>query len=429
MECVLLQEWVDTYLPAAGNAFRRVVAESFPSLLGPIELSRAPLSQTTGFVGADGTAVRGAKKRKAQTRKEDQKALTQLMRVGDVTTAKYRFVSEMFMKRHNIGHFASENEPVDRPKDPRVPSRRKDSLSRQLDEAESDAEWIVSALTQVDDDDTNVLGETYPGSGAEKDPAITVGFEIGVRKRPRRKGAAITDVAKIAVATELPVRKKNSRSRVSDRESGVIGRIRAAGANSLVGRSILGAYPGDVPPPNEAASSHGLFDLAEKYGYGEWSDSEDENEPESWRPTQRAKVSRAEGETSTRVDLGTGNGSRRRRKKSSQKISLEFELGTTSTQRTRSRDKISERATRTHRTAKSTAKPASVRQAGLDTIAERASKHRKEDVKTTSEAKDSGKSPSPRSQELKSGASTVVGTGLQHLKEKHGKSQEKDNSE
>mmetsp|Transcript_804 Transcript_804/g.1774 ORF Transcript_804/g.1774 Transcript_804/m.1774 type:complete len:240 (+) Transcript_804:121-840(+) len=54
-----------------------------------------------------------------------------------------------------------------------------------------------------------------------------------------------------------------------------MGRLRAQGANSLMGRSILGAYPGDLPPPDEAGSSRGVVDLARRYGYGDWSDEED----------------------------------------------------------------------------------------------------------------------------------------------------------
>jgi len=58
-------------------------------------------------------------------------------------------------------------------------------------------------------------------------------------------------------------------------ESDVMGRLRAAGANSLMGHSILGAYPADLPPPHEAGDASGLIDLARKYGYGDWSDDGD----------------------------------------------------------------------------------------------------------------------------------------------------------
>ena len=409
MTCVLLQEWVDTYLPEVGNSFRRVVAESFPSLLGPRELSEAPISQTTGFVGADGTAVRGAKKRKSQLRKDDQKALFQLSRVGNVATAKYRFVSQVFMKRHGIGTFSSESEnsSIVEPNHQRARSKQKDSHSIQSDDAESDSEWIVSALTKSDDTDSSgAVGASSPFT--DRGPTIEIGVQIGTRKRLKRKRPAITDVAKITERSEHLERRKNSGPRVSDRESGVMGRIRAAGANSLVGRSILGAYPGDVPSPTEAGNPHGLFDLAERYGYGEWSDTEDETAPVAKRGKQRKNA-----RSRDKKDSGVPQ-SPRRRKKSSQTIGLEFEFGVAKTTPRQS--------------TSSPAKVASVRQAGLDAIAERASKRRKQEIQSNSESKDSAKSPIRRSQDAKCDTRTVAGAGLQQMKAKLESSHEKEDS-
>jgi hypothetical protein len=39
-------------------------------------------------------------------------------------------------------------------------------------------------------------------------------------------------------------------------------------------RSLLGAYPGDAVPPSEAASAHGVTELAQRYGYGDWNDKD-----------------------------------------------------------------------------------------------------------------------------------------------------------
>ena len=414
MACVLLQEWVDTYLPLVGISFRRMMAESFPSLLGPRELSEAPISQTTGFVGADGTAVRGAKKRKSQLRKEDQKALYQLTRVGNVATAKYRFVSEVFMKRHGLGLFASEreNSSIDAPTYPRIGSKQKNSHSVQNDEAESDSEWIMSALTKVDDTE-NIAAIGASSLFTDRGPTVAIDVR-SAPKRPDRKRPAITNVAKIKEASaHIPGRRKNSGPRVSDRESGVMGRIRAAGANSLVGRSLLGAYPGDVPSPNEAGNPHGLFDLAERYGYGEWSDSEDETAPRHGRGKPREKVRNAKDEK----DSDVHRRSRRRRKKSSLTVGLEFEFGGANTSRSR-RKKDVELTTTPRRRVPSPATVASVRQAAVDAVAERASKRRKQDVTSSSESKDSGNGPTSRLQNAASGKSTVSGAGLQQLKEK-----------
>jgi hypothetical protein len=431
MECVLLQEWVDTYLPAVGNSFRRVLAEAFPSVLGPTERSEMPISQTTGFVAADGTAVRGAKKRKAQTRREDQQALTQLMRIGDVTAAKYRFVSQVFMTRHGIGLFdpEKENSSIDQPQHTLVGSKHKESHRGQSDETESDAEWIVSALTQEEDVGQNIIAKEVSKSTRKDDSRVTVGFEIGPRKRPKRKKPAIRDVSKITAVNEHMARRKNSGPRVSDRDSGVMGRIRAAGANSLVGRNILGAYPGDAPPPNEAADPHGLFYLAEKYGYGQWSDADDDFTPEPSCGQRRAKARGAKSKA--RIDVNSDKGSRKSRKKTSQTIGLAFEFGTqpsTSTTKSRSRSRISDAVTKKVRMAPGPAEPTSVRETALNAIAESASKRGKREARPSSAALDSANTLTGRSQDVKSGASTVAGAGLQHLKENLEKIQEKGDS-
>jgi hypothetical protein len=200
-----------------------------------------------------------------------------------------------------------------------------------------------------------------------------------------------------------------------------MGRIRAAGANSLVGRSLLGAYPGDVPSPNEAGNPHGLFDLAERYGYGEWSDSEDETAPRHGRGKPREKVRNAKDEK----DADVHRRSRRRRKKSSLTVGLEFEFGGANTSRSR-RKKDVELTTTPRRRVPSPAKVTSVRQAAVDAVAERASKRRKQEVKSSSESKDSGNGPTLRSQNAESGISTVSGAGLQQLKEKLESSQQED---
>lgn len=64
---------------------------------------------------------------------------------------------------------------------------------------------------------------------------------------------------------------KPSRQRISDRDggAGVLGRLRAATSENFLSRQLMGAYPGDALPIEEAGDERGLFDLARKYGYGE----------------------------------------------------------------------------------------------------------------------------------------------------------------
>merc|ERR1712238_208903 len=124
----------------------------------------------------------------------------------------------------------------------------------------------------------------------------------------------------------------------SDRESGVMGRLRAAGANSLVGRNILGAYPGDLPPPQEAADASGLIYLARRYGYGEWSedgdllDSDEGEISEDYSmndltkkvPRRRSKQSFTSGSTKEK------KGRKRRSSQQTSSVHFNFDLGSTS---------------------------------------------------------------------------------------------------
>mmetsp|Transcript_51545 Transcript_51545/g.58437 ORF Transcript_51545/g.58437 Transcript_51545/m.58437 type:complete len:278 (-) Transcript_51545:45-878(-) len=108
---------------------------------------------------------------------------------------------------------------------------------------------------------------------------MTVGMDFTVgksTKRRKKKSSQLgTIVRQIDYSDGVSSKKNPPVSHVSDRESGVMGRLRAAGANSLMGHSILGAYPADLPPPHEAGDASGLIDLARKYGYGDWSDDGD----------------------------------------------------------------------------------------------------------------------------------------------------------
>jgi hypothetical protein len=307
MESILAVDWVRTYLPTLASLF-----VWFTSLVLPnrtrLELDDeyAATSQTTGFVTTDGSAVRGGKKRKAQTQKADQRALDQLKRIGDV---RHQYLSEAFMKRHGIGPYACAT------------SSSPDGIevadtfhkSAELHEAdESDTEWVVQALTQENPQTRNAptfdtsfqvsMGST---GGA---PSASVGVEFGFGDKRKKK--RLTTVSEVARKVSSPKKKKIVGPRTSDRESGVMGRLRAAGVNSLVGRNILGAYPGDALSPSEASSASGMVDLARKYGYGDWSD--DDEEP--MRNNRRRKPS------------SSSNKMGRRRKTASSSIGFDFDL-------------------------------------------------------------------------------------------------------
>ena len=49
-------------------------------------------------------------------------------------------------------------------------------------------------------------------------------------------------------------------------------------STTLLSRTILGAYPGDAVPLSEAANPRGVAELAQKYGYGDWSGDDDDDD-------------------------------------------------------------------------------------------------------------------------------------------------------
>eukprot|EP00980_Cylindrotheca_fusiformis_P000093 scaffold19_cov114-Cylindrotheca_fusiformis.AAC.40 len=257
-------EWVSTYLPIVISLLKLFQSQVLRGGNGLTEQDDPFVSQTTGFVDESGSVVRGGKKRKSQIRRDDQKALVQLKRIGDITQARYRFVSDSFMRRHAIGQYAGELAFVD----------VEETMVKPLHSEESDDDWVAKALDQNISEEARIdpfVGVSYGSNGA----SISAGIELasGGSKRKKRKRPLVSEVARQTYVSSKP--KKPKGPRVSDRESGMMGRIRAAGANSLVGRSILGAYPGDVPAPYDAADPEGMIDLATRYGYGDW--SEDDN--------------------------------------------------------------------------------------------------------------------------------------------------------
>ena len=286
METMLAVAWTKTYFPPV------VTVVSFLQKFFISERRRmsaeedyAVASQTTGFVDAEGSSVRGGKRKKAQTKKADQKAIQQLKRIGDVKQAKYRYLSESFLRRHGLGDYAGA---VGSSVTSEVPRKKVLAIGEE-DTEESDAEWIVEALT-VEKPKPRRRGSSLTSSVdvSLTSSSVSAGVEFGIgepSKKRKRKRTSVSDAARqVSTTTKRVVRQQKS-----DRESGMIGKIRAAGANSIVGRSILGAYPGDVPAPEEAASSSGLLELAQRYGYGEWSDEDEINDIETPRRRKRRR--------------------------------------------------------------------------------------------------------------------------------------------
>jgi hypothetical protein len=320
METILTVEWMRAYLPLLFAVFDYLADRIFPKNRSWEEEDHTVASQTTGFVTTDGSTVRGGRKRKAQTRKADEKALHQLKRIGDVNQAKYRFLSEEFMKRHKLGDYAKKLPETDL-----TAQLISDPISewQEKEEEESDTEWVMQALTgdDVPVSRTSSVDTTVDLSVGTSGPTVSVGVEFGFgTKRKKKRRTFVSE----AVKKVAPRMKNSSGPRTSDRDSGVMGRLRAAGANSIVGRSLLGAYPADAPSLNEAARASGLIDLARKYGYGDWSHDEEEEGYgyETWSDEDE-RDKRQRKRTSSLVKSSK---TKKKRKRKASSIGLDFDL-------------------------------------------------------------------------------------------------------
>jgi len=300
MLLVLFVEWIEVYIPQ----FADVIALLWLKL-APAGLQRrlAPRQYTT----TDGRTrvsslqqmysgrmpVKG-KQRKQLSKRADEEALAQLQRIGNIQDAKYKQVSQDFMKRHGLGPYESGKALAEYGGEPlleKTTSRTKEKVHRRKspyqgdEEEESDVEWVLQGLSSITEGKrrsqrSSMKPSVSIGIGSNG-PSMQVGFEVGLvgnksnkTDRSRTRASLLSREA----ITRDEIRKKSPGPRPGDRNggSGVMGRLRAAAtSNNLVSSRLLGAYPGDVVAPSEAAGAGGVADLAQKYGYGEWSDDDD----------------------------------------------------------------------------------------------------------------------------------------------------------
>jgi hypothetical protein len=269
MGLVVFIEWLTLYVPTVGNILNALGSRLFP----PAAPQRTDRQRRT----------RASKR--VLTRQADEIALVQLKRIGK--DAKYRRVSLDFMKRHRLGPYSSYDElhleKVDEKaiKPPRdiVSSSTVNRATEKMihHKMEVEIDWVVEALTKP-------RRRSIPQSSLAMDegsggPSVSIGLKIRTDQESRRRSiidAIVADARKrrarkAAAARSAPATAAPSRQ--SERDNGsILGRLRAAaGTDSLLSRSLLGAYPGDAVPPSEAANARGVIDLARRYGYGEWS--------------------------------------------------------------------------------------------------------------------------------------------------------------
>lgn len=292
---VLLAEWISMYLPPLAKLLSWLISFILPrpperrsGMEGDLYMG----SSTASIIVGQRTG-QSSKQKRALTLQADRVALQQLKRLGNVHEAKYRHVSLDFLRRHKLGPYSAISSVNDDEVDQQELSQQlvttkitKSEKVMEVDEDE-DIDWVVRALTEENPKSkTSMIQPTVSIGIGPKGPSFSVGFEFGGRETDHRRNASI--VQAVTSSAEIATRRRKTKKtapgpRLSDRNGGdgIFGRIRAvAGTDSLLSRSLLGAYPGDAVPPSEAASPEGVTALARKYGWGDWPDDDDENEVE-----------------------------------------------------------------------------------------------------------------------------------------------------
>jgi hypothetical protein len=274
---LMLVEWISLYLPFLGKLLAALASYIFPSSLRSTR-RRVPL---TSGIQQQRTGA-SAKQTKARTRQSDREAFKQLQKVGDVESAKYRYVSLDFQKRHGLGPFRKAQpelteEKLSEESTVEAVQRKPSTLVEEGEDAEDeDVNWVVEALTK-EKPKQRKKSSVHPTISVEigsSGPSVSFGVTTGGNRRS-------SVVQAVTSSSRRKTKNKTPGPRLSDRDGGhgIFGRLRAvAGADSVLSRSILGAYPGDAVPPSEAASPEGLTELARKYGWGDWSDEEEDDE-------------------------------------------------------------------------------------------------------------------------------------------------------
>jgi len=288
---------------------------------------------------------------------------------GIARDSRYCHLSSSFMKRHALGPYSLEidakaardglvqdvvGESVAEHGEELVMDALKGKMGEveAPDETEEEEDWVVQALSADQfqkeevcetEDDLNSRERPYrvepyveieAGSSGENSVSFGVDFTIGgPRRRPSTRDAMLKAAAESRSSIAGGRRRKVVGQRSSDRSGGggVLGRIRAAGGDMIPAR-VLGAYPGDAAPIEEAGSANGLFALASRYGYGEWSDEndddndyeddDDDNNQIGWNDRRRSRPKhrrRRRRSSSAQSGSGGSSPSNEQRKSSSEK--------------------------------------------------------------------------------------------------------------
>ncbi|GKY94562.1 hypothetical protein MPSEU_000421800 [Mayamaea pseudoterrestris] len=271
---IVCLEWIHVYVPPLHRLLTLVYVKCAPNF---IQNPPASVAQ----------AEPQSRKRFAQ--QADALAWQQLRQIGNVATAKYKYLSKPFMLRHGLG-------VTQQRKSSSVRSSGEDAalisvVSQVLGSGKQQQRRVGSrqrrpAIVPVDDDVAWIMQAlTMEEPGVVSSLAI---YDDGMELSPvdlKRQAIQQTLLQQFQLGRQLGSSSKQSSNLalvkprvVSDRDAGMLGRIRAGVGSNTMSRSLFGAYPGDAVPISEAASPNGVIELAKRYGYGDWSDSDDDDD-------------------------------------------------------------------------------------------------------------------------------------------------------
>lgn len=160
---------------------------------------------------------------------------------------------------------------------------------------EQEKDWVVMAFTDENSslpfatilrNNGNKPGNGYSNENDHHRRKLITLLEAAVSSRMKyHYPSVLLTASKLSRGSVLHTMEEDRDSNHEDQDGkvdngdgqgrGVWGRLRAVSATSYIPSRILGAYPGDAPPIEEAGNANGVLDLARRYGYGDWSDDED----------------------------------------------------------------------------------------------------------------------------------------------------------
>ena len=319
MALAWIAEFAQLYFPAVARAIEKRLKATGGEFddTRPYR-SHRPTSDSTAAQPA--TLLHLAGTRRTGTSRSQQRSLAkrsdaaalQILRAVS-SQARYRYVSPSFLRRYRMGPYSTASTADQSTDDttttttttPTRPSKgsasdnsaKDDSYVANKDE-EDDADWVLRALT------AGAKPKTTPSDKADWTEALRAASSSS-------NGGSSTGSERSSRSVMPP--------RTSDREGGVLGRIRAV-ASDGIGRSLLGAYPGDAPPLSGAANVRGLEELGRRYGYGDWSDDEQESDQREEEEDDDDDLMVAMEQPRARGNRSAKQASKKKVKKSSQKI-------------------------------------------------------------------------------------------------------------